>query len=145
METARDRETIVAPSMSGGARTGEDPNGGSASPRNRRRFPGFTLLELQVAAVIGVLVFSGLALTASLSVQHIEWLEGTGQKLMASAGAMGPFGVEAITSQVIVPGANLTGLYWVDLQSVTFTVPTIPITISATVVRRTASTTDCGR
>lgn len=99
---------------------------------------GFTLLEVQVAAVLAVLAFSGLAMILTVQTNHLLWLEARGY----TAGTTAPFGVMSVESDRVRTGTNLASVYSVDVEAVQYEGHT---SVTATLFRRPANATDCGR
>lgn len=101
-----------------------------------RRPAGFSLLEIQISALLAAFVFAGLALTLSMQADQIAWLEGRA----ASVGTTAPTAFVAASTHVVNPTAPLAGRFEVDVQSVTEDGPTLTVTVQ----RRAAASGDCG-
>lgn len=101
-----------------------------------KRSAGFSLLEIQISALLAAFVFAGLALTLTMQADQVAWLESHS----ASTGTTAPTAFVAASTRVVNPATPLTGRFEVDVQSVVEDGPTLVVTVQ----RRAAAADDCG-
>ena len=97
---------------------------------------GFSLLEVQISALLAAFVFAGLALTLNVQTDQVAWLESH----TASRGTTAPAAFIAASTQVVNPATAVTGKFAVDVQAVTDEGSTLTLTVQ----RRPAAAGDCG-
>lgn len=111
-------------------------HGASGSRANPRKH-GMSLLEVQVSALVAVLVFAGLALTLDSFSTQIGWLQSTS----FHRGRNTPSGFVVSQPEAIIPGESLTGKYNVDVRGLVDDEGTYIVTVE----RKAAAAGDCGR
>ena len=99
-----------------------------------RRPLGFSLLEVQISALMAAFVFAGMALTLKMQGDQITWLEDRA----AYRGTTAPVSFVAIEPQLITPG--ISGRFTVDVQNVVEEGNTYTVTV----LRRSTVAGDCG-
>jgi hypothetical protein len=96
-----------------------------------------SLLEVQVSALVAVLVFAGLAVTLDSFTGQIGWVQSTA----FYRGRMTPTGIVASEPEVIIPGQDLTGKFIVDVRGLVDDEGKYIVTVE----RKAATAGDCGR
>jgi hypothetical protein len=113
-----------------------------------RRTPGFSLLEVQISVLLAALAFSGLSLLLTMQAEQLRWAERGGSDIATytggtySAGAVTQYGVMSIQSESLTTGTAISSLYFMTMDKVT--VDALG-SLTADVVRNSASSSDCGR
>lgn len=97
---------------------------------------GFSLLEVQISALLAAFVFAGLALTLTMQTGQLTWLESH----TASRGTTAPAAFVAVSIQSINPAQSQAGRFTVDVQNVVDEGSTLTVTVQ----RRAAGPGDCG-
>lgn len=110
---------------------------GASGSLTRPRTDGMSLLEVQISALVAVLVFAGLAVTLDTFSTQIGWIQSTS----FHRGKLTPTGVVVSQPEVIIPGESLTGKYNVDVRGVVDDEGKYVVTVE----RKAATAGDCGR